>query len=30
MSDIKEIYIDAFNGVVRDYYPAKSSKKKSK
>ena len=29
MSDIKEIYIDAFNGVVRDYYPAKSSKKKS-
>ena len=27
MSDIKEIYIDAFNGVVRDYYPAKSSKK---
>lgn len=30
MSDIKEIYIDAFNGVVRDYYPAKSAKKKSK
>ena len=30
MSDIKEIYIDAFNGVVREYYPAKSSKKSSK
>ena len=29
MSDIREIYIDAFNGVVRDYYPAKSAKKKS-
>ncbi len=30
MSDIKQIYIDAFEGVVRDYYPAKSSKKASK
>ena len=23
MEDIKAIYIDAFNGVVRDYYPSK-------
>ncbi|MDY6358549.1 MAG: bifunctional acetaldehyde-CoA/alcohol dehydrogenase [Cyanobacteriota bacterium] len=30
MSDIKAIYIDAYNGVVRDYYPAKSAKKSSK
>ena len=22
MSDMKQIYIDAFEGVVRDYYPA--------
>ena len=31
MSDIKAIYIDAFNGVVRDYYPTtKKSSKSSK
>ena len=31
MSDIKAIYIDAFNGVVRDYYaPAKKSSKSAK
>ena len=27
MTDIKQIYIDAFEGVVRDYYPAAKKSK---
>lgn len=29
MEDIKAIYLDAFNGVVRDYYPTKNKLSKS-